>query len=149
MDSKRISVVAVGGGNVSLNCMGHSVHTGMCNELLRHGLGKFGVYDSNIGSDLKVSDRVLDTLAVVSDDRESSNLGSSAGCGRDCAEMSLFAELRECRIPCTYPQMYISGYSYLIHIAFAASIGEPPPIATIQSGSNFEHSLCASHNSLD
>ena len=30
----------------------------------------------------------------------------------------------------------ISGYSYLIHIAFAASIGEPPPIATIQSGSN-------------
>ena len=30
----------------------------------------------------------------------------------------------------------ISGYSYLIHIALAASIGEPPPIATIQSGSN-------------
>ena len=30
----------------------------------------------------------------------------------------------------------ISGYSYLIHIAFAASIGEPPPIATIQSGPN-------------
>ena len=30
----------------------------------------------------------------------------------------------------------VSGYSYLIHIAFAASIGEPPPIATIQSGWN-------------
>ena len=30
----------------------------------------------------------------------------------------------------------VSGYSYLIHIAFAASMGEPPPIATIQSGSN-------------
>ena len=30
----------------------------------------------------------------------------------------------------------ISGYSYLIHMAFAASMGEPPPIATIQSGSN-------------
>ena len=30
----------------------------------------------------------------------------------------------------------MSGYSYLIHIALAASIGEPPPIATIQSGSN-------------
>ena len=29
-----------------------------------------------------------------------------------------------------------SGYSYLIHIAFAASIGEPPPMAMIQSGSN-------------
>ena len=27
-----------------------------------------------------------------------------------------------------------SGYSYLIHIAFAASMGDPPPIATIQSG---------------
>ena len=30
----------------------------------------------------------------------------------------------------------VSGYSYLIHIAFAASIGDPPPIAIIQSGSN-------------
>ena len=30
----------------------------------------------------------------------------------------------------------ISGYSYLIHMAFAASIGDPPPIATIQSGWN-------------
>ena len=30
----------------------------------------------------------------------------------------------------------MSGYSYLIHIAFAASIGEPPPMATIQSGWN-------------
>ena len=30
----------------------------------------------------------------------------------------------------------ISGYSYFTHIAFAASIGEPPPTATIQSGSN-------------
>ena len=92
MDSKRISIVAVGCRNVSLNSMGHSVHTSMCNELLRHCLGKFGVYDSNIGSDLKVCDRVLYALAVVSDDRESSNLGSSARCGRYCAEMSLFAE---------------------------------------------------------
>ena len=31
----------------------------------------------------------------------------------------------------------ISGYSYLIHMAFAASMGEPPPMAMIQSGSNF------------
>ena len=29
-----------------------------------------------------------------------------------------------------------SGYSYLIHMAFAASIGEPPPMAMIQSGPN-------------
>ena len=31
----------------------------------------------------------------------------------------------------------ISGYSYLIHMALAASMGEPPPMATIQSGWNF------------
>ena len=31
----------------------------------------------------------------------------------------------------------MSGYSYLIHMALAASMGEPPPIATIQSGWNF------------
>ena len=30
----------------------------------------------------------------------------------------------------------MSGYSYLIHMALAASMGEPPPIATIQSGWN-------------
>ena len=30
----------------------------------------------------------------------------------------------------------ISGYSYLIHIAFAASIADPPPSPTIRSGSN-------------
>ena len=27
-----------------------------------------------------------------------------------------------------------SGYSYLIHMALAASMGLPPPMATIQSG---------------
>ena len=31
----------------------------------------------------------------------------------------------------------VFGYSYLIHMAFAASMGEPPPMATIQSGLNF------------
>ena len=30
----------------------------------------------------------------------------------------------------------VSGYSYLIHMAFAASMGLPPPMATIQSGWN-------------
>ena len=38
---------------------------------------------------------------------------------------------------CAISSKVISGYSYLIHIALAASMGEPPPIATIQSGSNF------------
>ena len=33
--------------------------------------------------------------------------------------------------------MCIRDSSYLIHIAFAASMGEPPQIATIQSGWNF------------
>ena len=30
----------------------------------------------------------------------------------------------------------VSGYSYLIHMALAASMGLPPPMATIQSGPN-------------
>ena len=48
------------------------------------------------------------------------------------------ALLRSAGIPNTLhiSSKVISGYSYLIHIAFAASIGEPPPMATIQSGSN-------------
>ena len=50
-----------------------------------------------------------------------------------------FAFLRSLGIPKTLhiSSNVMSGYSYLIHIAFAASMGEPPPIATIQSGWNF------------
>ncbi len=32
------------------------------------------------------------------------------------------------------PSNVTSGYSYLIHMALVASMGDPPPIATIQSG---------------
>lgn len=48
------------------------------------------------------------------------------------------AVLRSFGIPNTLhiSSKVMSGYSYLIHIAFAASIGDPPPIATIQSGWN-------------
>ena len=49
-----------------------------------------------------------------------------------------FAFLRSLGMPNTLhiSSKVMSGYSYLIHIAFAASMGEPPPMATIQSGSN-------------
>ncbi len=42
----------------------------------------------------------------------------------------------------------MSGYSYLIHMALAASMGEPPPIATIQSGWNFSHCVGTLHDRL-
>ena len=79
MNSKRIGVIAVGGGNIGFNSMGHSIHTGMSNELLGHGFCEIGVYDSDIGSDLKISDGVLDALLVISDDGESGNFGCSTG----------------------------------------------------------------------
>ena len=48
-----------------------------------------------------------------------------------------FAFFLSCGMPNTLhiSSNVMSGYSYLIHIAFAASMGEPPPMATIQSGS--------------
>ena len=60
---QRVGEIAVGGGNIRLDRMGHSIHTGVRNQLLRHGLGKVRVNDGDIRGDLEVSDRVLDALA--------------------------------------------------------------------------------------
>ena len=93
VESERVGVITVCGGDICLDCVCHSVHTCVSNKLLGHCFSQVRVNDSNIGGDLKVSDRILYSLAVVGDDRESSYLGSCARCGGGSAEMSLLAQL--------------------------------------------------------
>ena len=93
MDSKRIGVVAVCGGYISLNSVSHSVHTCVCNQLLRHSFSQVGINDCNIRSDLEVSQRVLDALGVVGDDGERGDLGSGTGGGRNSAEVCFLSQL--------------------------------------------------------
>ncbi len=93
MESQRIGVIAMSGGNISFDRVGHGVHTGMSNQLLRHGLSQIGINDGNIRRNLEVSDGILDALGIVGDDGECSDLGSSTGCRRNSTEMGLLAEL--------------------------------------------------------
>ena len=93
MDSKRVGVVAVCGGYISLNSVSHSVHTCVCNQLLRHSFSQVGINDCNIRSDLEVSDRVFDTVVVISDDGERGDLGSGTGGGRNSAEVCFLSQL--------------------------------------------------------
>ena len=95
MQGQRVGEVAVGGGNISLDGVGHGVHTGVGDEFLRHGVGQLRVNDGDIGGDLKVGDGVLDTLLVVGDDGERRDLGRGAGGGRNGAEMGLAAQRRD------------------------------------------------------
>ena len=95
MQGQRVGKVAVGGGDIRLNRMGHGVHTGVGDQLFGHGVGQLGVNDGDIGGDLKVRDGILDALVIVGDDREGRHLGRSAGGGGDGAEVCLAAQRRD------------------------------------------------------
>ena len=68
MKCERIGKVTICSGNICFDCMGHCIHSGMCDQFLWHGLCKFGIYDCNVRCDLKVSNRIFDTLFIISDD---------------------------------------------------------------------------------
>ena len=93
MDGQRIGVVAVCGGDIGLDRVGHRIHTGVRDELLGHCLSQLGVDDGNVRGDLEVGDRVFDALLIIRDDGECSDLGGRAGGRGDGAEMRLLAQL--------------------------------------------------------
>ena len=67
---KRICVVAVCGGYIGLDGMGHGIHTSVGNQLLGHCLSQFRVYDSDIRCDLKIGDRIFYAFLIICDNRE-------------------------------------------------------------------------------
>ena len=95
MECKRVGVVVGDRGDIRLDGMGHSIHTGMRGQLLRHRLCQLGVNDRDIRRDVVVSERVLDALVIVGDDRECGDFGCRARGRRNCTEVCLRAELRE------------------------------------------------------
>jgi len=92
-DREWVGIIAVCGGNISFDRVGYGVHTGVGNQLLRHGLGQIRIHDGDIRGDFKIGNRVLDTLLIVGDDGKRGHFGSRTGSGRNRAEMGLFAEL--------------------------------------------------------
>ena len=95
VQGQRVGKVAVRGGDVGLDGVGHGVHAGVGDELLGHRVGQLGVNDGDIGRDLKVGDGVLDALLVIGDDREGRDLGGRTGGGGDGAEVGLAAQRRD------------------------------------------------------
>ena len=75
--------------------MCQSIHSGVGNELLRHRLGQFRIYDRNIRCDLEIGDRVFDPLLIIGNDGERRNFRCGSGCRRDSTEFRLGAELRK------------------------------------------------------
>ena len=94
-DGQRVGIIAVCGGDISLNGVGHGVHAGVCDQLLGHGLSQVGIDDGDVRGDLEVGDGVLDALLVIGDDGEGGHLGGGAGGGRDGAEVCLAAQRRD------------------------------------------------------
>ena len=95
VDGERVGEIAVCGGNIRFNRMGHSIHTGVRNELLRHRLGKVRVNDGDIRGNLEVGDRVLDALLIIGDDGERGHFRCGAGSRGNGAEVCLLAKLRQ------------------------------------------------------
>ena len=147
-DGQRVGVIAVGGGDVSLDGVGHGVHAGVGHQLLGHGLGQIGIDDGDIGGDLKVRDGVLDALLVIGDDGECGHLGGGAGGGGDGAEVGLAAQRRDAE--------------HLAHL-FEGDVGvlvlDPHGLCRVDGGAaahgddpvglEFQHGLGAAHDGLD
>ena len=53
------------------------------------------INDGNVGRNVKVCQRIFNTLLIVRDNCKSGNLRCCSGCGGDSTEMSFLAQLRE------------------------------------------------------
>lgn len=80
-------------GHIRLETMRHRVHTSMRTQLSRHRIGKFVIDDSNVGGDVEVRERILDTVLVVGDNRKRCYLRSRTRRGGNRAEVRLLTQL--------------------------------------------------------
>ena len=95
VNSQRIGEVAVRGGDIRLDGVGHRVHASVGDQLLGHSLGQIRIDDRHVRRDFKIGNRVLDALGIIRDDGERRHFGRRARGGRDGAEVSLAAQLRQ------------------------------------------------------
>ena len=95
MNCKRIGKITICCGYICLNRMCHCIHSGVSNELLRHSFCQIRIHDRNVRCNLKVSNRILNTLLIICDDWECGYFRRSSRCGWNCTEMSFAAKLRK------------------------------------------------------
>ena len=95
VNRQRIGEVAVRGGDIRLDGVGHRVHAGVRNQLLGHGLRQLRIDDGHVRRDFKIGNRVFDALGIIGDDGERRHLGRRAGGGGNGAEMCFAAQLRQ------------------------------------------------------
>ena len=81
--------------NVCLDSVGQCVHTSVSNKLNRHAVSELRVNNCDVRGNLEVSDWVLNALLVIGNDGECGYLSCGTGSRRNCAEVSLGAELRK------------------------------------------------------
>ena len=127
--------------------MGQSVHTGVSHLLCRKGGNQHGIQDGNVRCDLKVCQRILDSLGVICDNGESSYLCGSSGCGGNGAEMRFRAQLRE-----------VKGNDQILEGGIRMLVKGPHCLGSINGGAaadgydpvglEFLHGLCAAHYGL-
>ena len=79
MQRKRIGKIAVCGGNICLDRMCHCIHSSVCHQFLRHGLCQIRINNRNIRCDLKICNRILDSLLIICNDGKRSNFCCSSG----------------------------------------------------------------------
>ena len=89
MQGQGVRIIAVQGGYIGLDGVGHGVHTGMGGELLGHGLRQIRVHDGHVRGDVEVCQGVLDALVIVGDHGEGRHFRGRAGGGGDGAELGL------------------------------------------------------------
>ncbi len=95
MNGKCVRVIAVCCGHIGFHGMCHGVHTGMCNQLLRHGFRQVRVHNGNIRCNFKIRNRVFDSFFVIRDNGKSRYLRCSAGSRRYCTETCFCPKLRK------------------------------------------------------
>ena len=95
VDGQRIRISAVGCGHVRFDGVGHGVHARVGRQLLGHGVHQFRIYDGDIRSNFKISDRIFNAFLVIGDDREGSNFRGGAAGGGNSAEVCFGAQLRQ------------------------------------------------------
>ena len=95
VEGQGIGVVAVHGGHIGLDGVGHGIHAGVGSELGGHGLRQIRVHDGHIRGDVEVRQGILDALLIIGNNRERGDLGSGAGGGGNRAEPGLLAQRGE------------------------------------------------------
>ena len=148
LQSQRIGERAVQGGNISLDGMSQSIHTGVGNLFYRKSHNQIRINDGNIRSDVEVSQRIFDAALIISDNGESSYFGSSTGSRGDGSESCFLSQLRE-----------TEGSDEILEFRIRILMESPHSLGCIDGGTSAHchdpvrlellHHFCASHDSLN